>query len=111
PRRDVWYRCRKCRTPVFSAAMLETHEVGRGQAAFRYGKRDAAPDARGCTSHFLNPDATSTLTEIEGKICCPRCSARLGGYHWAGMQCSCGAWIAPAIQVVKSKVDESIAAP
>ena len=35
PRRDVWYRCRKCRTPVFSAAMLETHEVGRGQAAFR----------------------------------------------------------------------------
>ena len=39
----------------------------------RYGKRDAAPDARGCTSHFLNPDATSTLTEIEGKICCPRC--------------------------------------
>jgi len=24
------------------------------------------------------------------------------------MQCSCGAWVAPAVQVVKSKVDESI---
>jgi hypothetical protein len=27
------------------------------------------------------------------------------------MQCSCGAWVAPAIQVVKSKVDEVLIKP
>jgi len=107
---SVWYRCRKCRTPIFSDTMLESHQEGKGQSAFKFGRRDARGTAAnlGCTSHFLNPDATASLSEIEGKICCPRCSARIGGYHWAGMQCSCGAWVAPAIQVVKSKVDESI---
>lgn len=109
PQPKIWYRCRKCRTPIFSGSMLEVHEEGKGQTAFKYSRRDArAANVSGCTSHFLNPDATSTLSEIEGKICCPRCSARIGGYHWAGMQCSCGAWVAPAVQVVKSKVDESM---
>jgi dual specificity phosphatase 12 len=109
PQPTVWYRCRKCRTPIFSGAMLEAHEEGKGQTAFKYSRRDVrGGNNSGCTSHFLNPDATATLSEIEGKICCPRCSARIGGYHWAGMQCSCGAWVAPAVQVVKSKVDESL---
>ena len=48
----------------------------------------------------------SMLSQVDGKLGCPKCSARIGSYNWSGMQCSCGAWVAPAIQVVKSKVDE-----
>ena len=44
----------------------------------------------------------------DGKIACPKCSTRVGNYNWSGMQCSCGAWITPAFQVIKSKVDEAI---
>lgn len=56
-------------------------------------------------------DCADSLGDIEGKICCPKCSARLGSYNWAGAQCSCGAWVAPAVQVIKSKVDESSIPP
>ena len=49
---------------------------------------------------------TCTCTQVDGKLLCPKCAVRLGSYTWSGMQCSCGAWVAPAIQVVKSKVDE-----
>ena len=49
---------------------------------------------------------TCTCTQVDGKLICPKCAVRLGSYTWSGMQCSCGAWVAPAIQVVKSKVDE-----
>jgi hypothetical protein len=29
----------------------------------------------------------------------------VGSFHWAGSQCSCGAWVTPAIRVHKSSVD------
>ncbi|CAO2826212.1 unnamed protein product [Amaranthus hypochondriacus] len=40
------------------------------------------------------------------KLYCMGCKARLGSFNWAGMQCSCGAWVNPAFQLVKSKIDE-----
>ncbi len=40
-RSAVWYRCRKCRTPIFSAAMLEPHAEGEGQTAFKWGRRES----------------------------------------------------------------------
>jgi dual specificity phosphatase 12 len=46
------------------------------------------------------------FSQVDGKLACPKCTVRLGSYTWSGMQCSCGAWVAPAFQVVKSKVDE-----
>ena len=81
----------------------------QGQAAFKPRKREAGGCASGCSSHFLDSDATAaSLAEMEGKLGCTRCKARIGSYCWAGAQCSCGAWVAPAVQVVKSKVDHSI---
>ena len=98
--------------------MLEEHEVGGGQTAFRPRKREqgkvGAPP--GCTSHFLMSDAAVESRLVredevhEGDICCPKCSARIGSFNWSGNQCSCGAWVTPAIQITKSKVDESLAA-
>ena len=42
--------------------------------------------------------------EVQGKLKCS-CGQKLGSFHWAGMQCSCGAWVTPAFAVGKSKVD------
>ena len=43
----------------------------------------------------------------EGDLHCPKCACRVGAYAWYGAQCACGAWVAPAIQVTKSRVDEA----
>ena len=94
--------------------MLDFHEVGAGQLAFKPKKRETrSPNTstQVCTSHFLLCDAAPNLTTDEGKVGCPKCNTRLGTFEWSGMQCSCGAWVAPAIQVVKSKVDESTIPP
>jgi len=55
---SVWYRCRKCRTPIFSEAMLEPHEEEKGQTAFEYRRLDPrVGGGLGCTSHFLHEKA------------------------------------------------------
>ena len=63
----------------------------------------------GCSSFFLCEEAMlrpRLPRRSMGSSHAPECTARLGSYTWSGMQCSCGAWVAPAFQVVKSKVDE-----
>ena len=98
--------------------MLSEHEPGGGQEAFRWhkrehGKLDAA--GGGCTSHFLESElaverhilADELASEHQGDLVCSKCAARYGSFNWSGAQCSCGAWVSPAIQVTKSKVDES----
>ena len=107
----LWYRCGKCRAVLFDEDALEAHEPGAGQADFSHRKREArgrsaAPVVR-CTSHFLQSEAALGFEQVEGKLGCPKCGTRIGSYNWAGTQCSCGAWVTPAIQVVKSKVDEA----
>jgi dual specificity phosphatase 12 len=41
-----------------------------------------------------------------GAIKCKKCSYKLGEFFPKGTQCSCGSWVVPAIQIVKSKVDK-----
>lgn len=35
--------------------------------------------------------------EMAGKIICPKkkCGVKLGNYDWAGVRCSCKAWVVP----------------
>jgi dual specificity phosphatase 12 len=35
--------------------------------------------------------------QLAGKIMCPnkRCSAKLGNFDWAGVQCACKEWVVP----------------
>ena len=110
------FRCRKCRAPLFTGQVLESHEPGGGQVAFKHHKRDhrMGGAVESCTSHFLRSDGQTSMKSTEdwegclqGKLTCAKCSTRVGDFNWSGMQCSCGAWVCPAIQVVKSKVDES----
>jgi len=103
---DLIFTCKQCRTPIFTNLNLTEHLIGGGQTAFRWRKR--AADARmECTSYFLDEMSWMLMcSEIEGKLFCPSCSARLGAWNLSGMQCSCGAWCAPAFQISKARVDE-----
>jgi hypothetical protein len=44
--------------------------------------------------------------ELEGKLECPKCFSKMGGYAWQEMQCSCGKWVTPCFSLTKSKADE-----
>ncbi|KAJ3123391.1 hypothetical protein HK098_001935 [Nowakowskiella sp. JEL0407] len=88
--------------PNTESASGASHEPDRTLFQF---STDAA---RTCSSFFLEPlEWMKGINdgENEGKINCPKCDSKLGGYCWAGQPCSCGAWIAPAFSVARSKVD------
>ena len=40
--------------------------------------------------------------EMAGRIVCPnkKCGAKLGNYDWAGVRCSCKAWVVPVSAVL-----------
>ncbi|XP_042303660.1 dual specificity protein phosphatase 12 [Sceloporus undulatus] len=45
------------------------------------------------------------------QLLCPKCTSKLGSFHWHGAQCSCGHWVTPAFQIHKSRVDEAKGLP
>ncbi|CAG8714521.1 17977_t:CDS:2, partial [Racocetra fulgida] len=88
------------------------------QNAFSYKKRDNSYSSTSkslCSSYFVEPldwilegekQNDKEEGELDGKIKCPKCNAKLGNYNWAGMQCSCGTWITPSFAIHREKVDE-----
>jgi len=106
------YRCKKCRRVVARDENVMGHDVGGGEAAFKWqkrgGKRGMTDERPVCTSIFVEPMQWMTTVEegvVEGKLQCVKCEARLGNFNWSGMQCSCGAWVTPAFQLHKSRMD------
>ncbi|EGG01571.1 uncharacterized protein MELLADRAFT_117771 [Melampsora larici-populina 98AG31] len=69
-------------------------------------------NSKDCSSYFVEPLSWMSKVlekgESMGKIVCPnlKCNSKLGCFDWAGVQCSCGAWITPGFQISRSKVDE-----
>ena len=63
-----------------------------------------------CAHFFLEPQGWMQETidkgELDGKLECPKCSAKVGSYAWQGIRCSCGTWVTPSFSLAKSKVDE-----
>jgi len=108
------YRCKKCRQIVASEENVITHIPGAGVTSFKWRKRGAQGSGKDeltqpeCTSIFVQPMQWMTpVLEglVESKLQCIKCEARLGNFNWAGMQCSCGAWVNPAFQLHKSRID------
>ena len=92
------YTCHKCRCLLFTSEEIEPHNLlSRSQL---------------CSSIFLNEPTEwmQDVSEVEGKVSCPRCASRVGSYSWAGLMCSCGEWVTPAIKFTKSKIDLKIMA-
>jgi hypothetical protein len=117
PSLELIYSCKRCRQALFRPDQLSDHEAGVHRfSSHRFQKDVAAHDGnynavikKPCTSFFLS-DALqwmkSASEDVEGKLCCPKCSARVGTLKWPGSQCSCGTWVTPAIQINKKAVDD-----
>ena len=53
---------------------------------------------------FEKEDKDSPLP-LSGKLDCPGCGARLGGFNWSGGQTAGGAWAVPAFQLHLGRLD------
>eukprot|EP01147_Barroeca_monosierra_P003534 gene3534-8314_t len=103
-------RCKKCRRILLQDRNLLSHVPSIGQLSFSHRRRDATLSESVCSSHFCEPMVWMNEVSdgaVEGKIQCPKCQYRLGTFNWSGVQCSCGAWITPAFQIHKGRVDIS----
>ena len=105
------YTCRKCRCLLFLHEDLMTHTANKQTFSYKKKKKDrkamamatmsnASPSTSKkqndeCGVHFLH-SPTEWMSELEGKIHCPKCKTRLGSFSWSGSQCSCGSWITPS---------------
>jgi dual specificity phosphatase 12 len=100
---DKFYSCMVCGSFLFSDSEVEKHTPTQKDFDRRGGK------ILQCSSVFISSLPKfmddSKVTENTVKIACPKCAGKLGLISWTGSQCSCGAWITPAIQFINSKVD------
>ncbi|KAM7184337.1 tyrosine-protein phosphatase [Naviculisporaceae sp. PSN 640] len=98
-------RCKKCRRVLANKPFIIPHQ-GRGNA-----ERSDCPHFFVEALSWMRP--VLELGELEGRLACPntKCGASVGRYAWQGFKCSCGEWVAPAISLQKSKVDEVTTAP
>ncbi|KAM7265959.1 hypothetical protein ACFE04_003642 [Oxalis oulophora] len=111
PKPQLVYRCKKCRRIVASEEIIVPHERGNGKESFRWRKRGGKyqNEEANCSSIFVEPMKwMQTVQEgsMGEKLSCIGCNSRLGSFNWAGMQCNCGAWVNPAFQLHKSRMDE-----
>jgi len=106
---NTYYSCRSCRTVLFSDNDIMPHELGVGQDAFKWNKRDTSTKDN-CTSFFLEGpmEWMSSTQENQGKLSCQKCNNKVGYYQWFGLQCSCGAWCVPGFQISKYKIDVNV---
>jgi protein-tyrosine phosphatase len=107
--------CKACRQELVTANDLVVHNTqGRGKKSFSFKK--LKKDARSaqtalnkdCNAYFVEKKAwMGPLDTDSGDLSCPKCNKRVGCFKWSGLQCSCGVWVTPAIQILKSRADVS----
>jgi hypothetical protein len=98
------FRCQQCRKTLFEAKDLIPHEATVVRKFS--GKRQKFSEGNECTSYFIEkPEWLPALGKRSDSILCPKCRYTVGHFCWVGVQCSCGEWVKPSFQIVKSRVD------
>jgi hypothetical protein len=66
----------------------------------------------GCSGYFFPAplEWMGELPGLEDKLQCPKCEGRIGSYNWAGASVGGKGWVAPSIQLSRSKIDQRVAA-
>ena len=129
------FKCGKCRKNLFTDKQLMLfHDNSAKDKYSNKRRKNNSVNTTECTSYFLSigrlmiedndnnkninnkkedekdkfeEKMESKNMKIEsGAIKCKKCSYKLGEFFPKGTQCSCGSWVVPAIQIVKSKVDK-----
>lgn len=119
-------RCKKCRQRLALSTSFIQHDPPSKQSSEGHFIRRATnsrriigiqPSQNQCSHFFVEPlnwmkEELQTKQELEGKLACPGCNSKVGGYNWKGSRCSCGKWVVPAIHLQADKVDLlSVAGP
>jgi dual specificity phosphatase 12 len=109
---EYYYKCGKCRNTLFNdTSLIFLHEF-KPKTNYSYKRhKKSTVQTTECTSYFLNEaidDENEKQMKVDngGKILCKKCNNKLGEYLPKGTQCSCGSWVVPAVQIIKSKVDK-----
>lgn len=104
-----YIRCKSCRLELCKENDFEEH-TNKNNHLLPYkrlkkdNKLNRKPDE--CSSFYVKKlEWMLNFQDQEGTIHCPKCNSKLGSYKWSGSQCSCGAWVTPSLQILKSKVD------
>ncbi|KAM5469681.1 tyrosine protein phosphatase yvh1 [Microsporum audouinii] len=124
-------RCRKCRRQLATLPFIVQHTPGNksvtSQPQINPPTSSSLPPST-CAHIFLHPlswmrpslfpsssDPPSPSSSLDpdtnpplsGRLTCPTksCGANIGKFAWAGMPCSCGTWIVPAIALARARVD------
>ena len=125
------FKCGKCRKTIFTDKQLMLfHDNSAKDKYSNKRRKNNTVNTTECTSYFLSmgrlliddnnkEDKVKDVKDIleekmeknnmkleSGAIKCKKCSNKLGEFYPKGTQCSCGSWVVPAIQIVKSKVDK-----
>ena len=119
------FKCGKCRRSLFNDKQLILFHENSAKNTYSHKRRKYnTVNTTECTSYFLSMgrlmsevknkkmDNTEEIMENinmkleSGAIKCKKCLYKLGEFFPKGTQCSCGSWVVPAIQIVKSKVDK-----
>lgn len=116
---DSLFKCRKCRHPLFRRSGFLTHNEGEGEAAFdwrsKLSKHQSSDSSKVVNTNsvcdksiFIEPVRwmKDKIQVPEGKLECPKCSAKIGSFLWYGQRCPCGTWVTPAFHIQTGKVDE-----
>ncbi|CDK27844.1 unnamed protein product [Kuraishia capsulata CBS 1993] len=118
PEREL--RCKRCRQRLALSSSFIRHippESGTAQAQFhklnRWGYVVKSEEAASNCTHFFTERLAWMKEEldkgeVEGKLACPKCQGKVGGYSWKGSRCSCGKWMVPGIHLQSAKVDQVV---
>jgi dual specificity phosphatase 12 len=119
------FKCGKCRKTLFNDKQLILFHDNLAKDKYSNKRRkNNTVKTTECTSYFLSIERlmeeeddkndnkfeenilNKNMKLESGAIKCKKCSYKLGEFFPKGTQCSCGSWVVPAVQIVKSKVDK-----
>jgi dual specificity phosphatase 12 len=99
--------CKICRAQLFTSNDLVPHVVKKKDFSYKKLKKDSQSKHTDheCSAYFIDRmDWMGQLDGNEGRISCAN-GHRVGTFVWSGVQCSCGVYVTPAFQILKSRVD------
>ena len=105
------FACRMCRTVLLDENHLAEYHAQDQHSYKKMHKHQSANGGSRCQSLFCNESVLEWLAplgdqyNVQGKLSCPKCSIKVGHWNWAGVQCSSGTWVVPAIQIPLGKID------
>ena len=114
--KSVYYRCRTCRTLLATSDnILDTEEEHQGASTgFSWRKQRGGNQGRGGGGGgggggiFVQPlkwMADMIGTDVQGKLYCPKCNARMGTFNWSGIQNNTGGWMTPGFHLHMARLD------